>query len=147
MKQELSCLSSGRIVCSTDEQLDAVDMIRALEKYTTAQDTILPVPPLTVSYANAIRYQALRPMGYTKNDVVRLRDNPALLQEISLKMKPWNALEHADENTRLQSYIDMAAEMHADYLIIQVGDFKKKTLQAITPVYANDHYMLVKIDG
>ncbi len=147
VKQELSCLSSGHIICPTEEQLDALDMIQALDRYTTAQDTILPVPPLTVSYANAIRYQALRPMGYTKNDVVRLRNNPALLQEISLKMKPWNALEHADANTRLQSYIDMAAEMHADYLIIQVEDFKKKTLQSITPVYANDHYMLVKIDG
>lgn len=147
VKQELSCLSSGRIVCPTEEQLAAVDMIDALNEYTTPQDTILPVPPLTVTFANSIRYEALRPMGYSKSDMTRLRNNPMLQQDMILTMKPWNALEHADETTRLQEYLDMAAEVHADYLIIQVSDFKKKTLQTVTPVYANDYYLLVKVNG
>lgn len=143
--REVACLASGHLVCPTDAEKDAVDILAALDEYTTPDDTVLTVPPLNVTFSNAIRYQALRPMGYSKQDVTRMNDDPAQQQAISAAMKPWNALEHADEATRLQAYIDLAGEMHADYLIVQLSDFKKKALQGLEPVYSNDTYALVKI--
>jgi len=143
--REVACLTSGHLVCPTDTEKDAVDILAALDKYTTPTDTVLTVPPLNVTFSNAIRYQALRPMGYSKQDVTRLNDDPAQQQAISVAMKPWNALEHADEATRLQAYIDLARDVHADYLIVQLGNFKKKALQGLEPVYSNDTYALVQI--
>jgi hypothetical protein len=142
----ISCLVTGHLVCPTEEEVDAVSIIQALDTYTNIENTVLTVPPLSVSFTTSIRYQALRPMGYTRADVTRMSDNPALQAVIASAMKPWNALEHADADTRLEKYLSLAVDIHADYIIVQLQDFTEESVKLLTPVYSNENYALVKVE-
>lgn len=142
---EIRCISSGHFVCPTEEETASVDIIKSLDIYTTSDDTILTIPPLNVSFTLAIRYQALRSLGYTRTDVIRMANNPGLQKIVDSTMIPWNSLEHAEPGTQLASYLKLAGEMNADYLIIQKKNFPQESLNTITPLYQNSLYELVKV--
>lgn len=145
VNREIKCLFSGHWVCPTEQELDGVDIIKSLSTYTNKNDRILAIPPFRVPFAYAIRYQALRPQGYSYSDATRLSNDPGLLKEVLLKMEPWSALEHADENTVLASYLALAPEVQADYLIVQLDDFTPESVEKLVPVYMNKHYALVSV--
>lgn len=143
--KEVICIGSGHIFCATEQEKNAAGIIQSLDKYTNPNDTVLSIEPLTVKAALSIRYQALRPMGYTDSDLNRMSDDPAMLQEIASKMRPWRALEHADPQTKLASYIELAQSMKANYLIVQLKDFNEESRAALSPVYQNPDYALISI--
>lgn len=143
--REIKCLFSGHVVCPTTQELDGADIIKSLSTYTNKNDRILTIPPLNVSFSNAIRYQALRPAGYSYADATRLSNDPGLLKEVLVKMKPWSELEHADADTVLASYLSLAPDVQADYLIVQLDDFTPESVINLPFVYANDHYALVSV--
>lgn len=142
---ETKCLSSGKISCPSVQDLDAIDIVTSLNNFTTPQDSVLSVPPLSVRFSTSIRYQALRPMGYSMADVTRLTNDVATLKIVLEQIGPWNKLEHADPATLLNSYVDLASEVKANYLIVQKKDFPPDTLAKFPPVYENSSYSLIKI--
>lgn len=144
--EEIKCFSSKKFLCQTQQDKDSQDMITALEKYSTKNDPILSVPPFNVRFTLAVRYQGLRPLGYNYSDITRLTDDPGLLQEISTIMQPWDRLEHADPKSRLSSYLELANQMNANYVIIQFTDFPKSSIENLHPVYSNQNYALVKVN-
>lgn len=144
-QKEVSCISQGKIVCPTQQEKDGLEIILALDEYTTTYDTVLSIPPLNTPFALAIRYTALRPMGYNMTDVRRLNTDVYTQKIINKAMNPWNKLEHADPETVLISYFSLAKDMKAKYLIVQKSDFLPDALEALSPVFENGSYLLVKV--
>lgn len=144
-QKEVRCLSQGQLTCPTQQEKDGLEVIQSLDEFTSATDTVLSIPPLNTPLALAIRYSALRPMGYTMTDVRRLNTDVYKQNEIFTAMKPWNKLEHADPDVVLAAYFSLAKEVHADYLIVQKADFQTKYFSDLVPVFENDSYMLVKV--
>lgn len=143
--KEIKCLSSAKLVCPSQQELDGEEIIHIIESQTTKDETILAIPPLSVPFTLAIRYQALRPLGYTQSDVTRMSDDPGLQEQINQSMRDWKALEHVDIFLRLKSYLSLAKKMKADYLIIQKNDFPPQTIDILAPIYENESYALVRI--
>lgn len=143
--KEINCLSQGKIACPTQQEKDGLEVIQALDEITTSKDTVLSIPPLNTPFALAIRYTALRPMGYNMTDVRRLNTDVYTQKNINTAMNPWNKLEHADAETVLISYLTLAKDMKAKYLIVQKSDFLPDALENLSPVFENVSYLLVKV--
>jgi hypothetical protein len=147
LTQELSCLRTGHLTCETAEQKDAVDMINYISQHTDpTQDTFLTVDVYKVDFSMSIRYQAGRAMGYGYADQTRLDDDPVLLSQVATAIAPWQNLEHANPDTKLMSFYNLANSLKANYLVVQLADFPSAALSPFNPVYRNDHYALLKVN-
>jgi hypothetical protein len=109
-----------------------------------ATDTFLTVDIYRVSFANAIRYQASRSMGYNNGDQVRMRDDPVLQNAIDIALKPWGITEHINPKFKLLYYFYLAKSLHTNYLIVQIKDFPPTAMNNFSPVYRNENYALLK---
>jgi hypothetical protein len=143
--QEIKCLSTGHWVCPTQKELDAVDVIQALDDHTQVSDTVLFIPPSNVDFSTAIRFQALRNMGYSNPDMTRLSLNPGLQIIIASKLELWESIELADQNDALSAYLSLAEDMQTDYLIVSLENFPEESLAMLDPVYENSYYALVQV--
>jgi len=142
---EIRCLSSGRLTCPTQQELDAVDIIQALDTFTTSNDTILSIPPLDVKFNTAIRFQALRCLGYSDSDMTRLNRDPGLQIQIARALDPWLALETIETKSNLQSYIALSKNVKVNFLIVSLDTFSSTELSAVEVIYKNQNYALIKI--
>jgi len=141
----VKCLASGRLLCPTDQDKAALDIMAATEKLTKREDTLLAVEPLKVEFLLSLRYQALRPLGLNVQDLSRMRDDLGRLAQLRPVIAPWSAVAHSEPGQKLAAYLQLAPQVGADYLILQLGDFPKKSLEGLDAIYRNDYYALVKI--
>jgi len=143
--QEFTCLGTGHLTCETQEQKDAVDILYYIDQNADiANDTFLTVDIYRVSFANAIRYQAGRAMGFNYGDQVRMLDDPSLQNQIGIPLTQWQRIEHIDPRFKLLDYYYLARTLNANYLIVQLKDFPTRALDELTPIYRNQSYMLLK---
>lgn len=142
---EVKCLASGHLLCPTQQDKAALDIMAATERLTTADDTLLAIEPLKVEFLLALRYQALRPLGVNVQDLSRMRDDLGRLVQLKQVIAPWSAIARASPAEKVNSYLELAPQVGADYLIVQLDDFPGKSLEALDAVYRNDFYALVKI--
>jgi hypothetical protein len=143
--REVKCLASGQLTCPTQQEKDSLEIIQQLDLYTTQSDRILAIPPLNTPFGLSIRYTALRPMGYGMGDVRRNSADVYTQQQMMEALSPWGKLEHADPETVLSSYLDLAKDVNADYLIIQKSDFLPESFEDLKPVFENESYLLVNV--
>jgi hypothetical protein len=143
--RSVECMASGRLTCPTQKELDGVDIISALDDYTSESDTILSVPPSEVKFNTAIRFEALRCMGYSDSDMTRLNADPGLQIQIANALEPWTALDNNEQSQSLDSYLALSREMKADYLIVSIESFPDIDLFQKNVVYMNSSYALLKV--
>ncbi len=143
--REVKCLASGQFTCPTQQEKDSLEIIQQLDLYTTQSDRILAIPPLNTPFGLSIRYTALRPMGYGMGDVRRNSADVYTQQQMMEALSPWGKLEHADPETVLSSYLGLAKDVNADYLIIQKSDFLPESFEDLKPVFENESYLLVNV--
>jgi hypothetical protein len=144
LPREINCLRTGRITCQTQEEKDAIDILASTEEHTTVEDVISTLPPFGVTFAQAIRYEILRPLGYNANDAARIRDLSELKKLVDV-LQPWRQLEHAPIEEQLNAYLELAPSMGFDWVIIQKADFPAEQIEKLESVYSNDSYMLVRV--
>lgn len=143
--RSVECLVSGRLTCPTQKELDGVDIISALDVYTSESDTILSVPPSEVKFNTAIRFEALRCMGFSDSDMTRLDADPGLQIKTANTLEPWTALDNNVQNQNLDSYLALSRAMKADYLIVAIDAFTTINLSEVNVIYMNSSYALVKV--
>lgn len=143
--KEVLCLSTGHLTCQTQQEIDAIDLVKITQQYSKVGEVFLTLPPLQVKFERSLRYEGLRPLGYNFPDSTRILDLQKL-EEINEILDPWNRLEHAPEETKLKSYLNLAKQMRVDLLIIQLNDFPNINLNQMNTIYTNSSYALVRIN-
>ena len=143
---EVRCLASGRLLCPTERELAAIDIVQQAAELTTPADALLTLPPLQVEFELALRWQALRPLGVNVPDLSRMRDDLGRLVQLKQVIAPWSAVAHADPPERLAAYLQLAPQVGARFLIVQLADFPARSLTLLHPLYQNAWYALVPVN-
>jgi len=144
ISKAIKCFQSGLIICQTSEEKDSLDIIQVTKELSNEGEVVLALPPLSVAFERSIRYEMLRPLGYTLPDVSRLQD-PYRIKEVTEIMEPWVLLEHAPYEERLISYLELAEQMGVNWLIIQRKDFPNYQIENLNVTYSNSSYVLVSV--
>ena len=143
---EVRCLASGHLLCPTEREQAAIDIVQHAADLTTPADALLTLPPLQVEFELALRWQALRPLGLNVPDLSRMRDDLGRLVELKQVIAPWSAVAHADPPDRLPAYLQLAPQVGARFLIVQLADFPARSLTLLHPLYQNAWYALVPVN-
>lgn len=143
---EVRCLAGGHLLCPTEREQAAIDIVQHAADLTTPADALLTLPPLQVDFELALRWQALRPLGVNVPDLSRMRDDLGRLVTLRQVIAPWSATAHADAPERLAAYLQLAPQVGARFLIVQLADFPARSLALLAPLYQNAYYALVPIN-
>ena len=143
---EVRCLAGGHLLCPTEREQAAIDIVQHAADLTTPADALLTLPPLQVDFELALRWQALRPLGLNVPDLSRMRDDLGRLVTLRQVIAPWSATAHADAPERLAAYLQLAPQVGARFLIVQLADFPARSLALLAPLYQNAYYALVPIN-
>ena len=116
--KSIECFIKGQITCPSPELLDRATIIDAIRTLTPSESRIISVPP--VELGGPIRYQALRSEAYDPLDTNRL-----VLGNVSSAMTlaggdlEWGQIALLSPAQQLNSYLDFAKSMNADFAVIQ----------------------------
>jgi len=142
---EIACLTTGHITCQSKEEKDAIDLFFNARKLLPPHTRILSIPTTTYPFESAIRYYLLQPSGFSYSDINRLINvDPFAVQFIiDIQAQIDQEIAGLPPESRLQVYLDHAADLRTDAYIIALKDFGRTIPKDIPIIYQNDNFALI----